>query len=102
MKVTTRQIGLGMIQQMQHVCPECAGSGNSRKEALILSFCFFLVPCLEARLLLSQVKPSAKEINAHSAKETRLLRKRRYWRCTWRKGCRTARRLCMRGKQMKR
>ncbi|GMN56362.1 hypothetical protein TIFTF001_025477 [Ficus carica] len=53
-KVTTRQIGLGMIQQMQHVCPECAGSGNSRKETLILSFCFFLVPCLEARLLLSQ------------------------------------------------
>ncbi|XVF33581.1 hypothetical protein REPUB_Repub17cG0180400 [Reevesia pubescens] len=28
MKVTTRQIGLGMIQQMQHVCPECRGSGE--------------------------------------------------------------------------
>ncbi|KAM7274427.1 hypothetical protein ACFE04_016293 [Oxalis oulophora] len=28
MKVTTRQIGLGMIQQMQQVCPECRGSGE--------------------------------------------------------------------------
>ncbi|KAH7519673.1 dnaJ protein homolog 2 [Ziziphus jujuba] len=28
MKVTTRQIGLGMIQQMQHICPECRGSGE--------------------------------------------------------------------------
>ncbi|KAI9078699.1 hypothetical protein K1719_039342 [Acacia pycnantha] len=28
MKVTTRQIGLGMIQQMQHVCPDCKGSGE--------------------------------------------------------------------------
>ncbi|KAK7817611.1 dnaj protein like protein [Quercus suber] len=26
MKITTRQIGLGMIQQMQHVCPECRGT----------------------------------------------------------------------------
>ncbi|KAK8711156.1 hypothetical protein V6N13_146449 [Hibiscus sabdariffa] len=28
LKVTTRQIGMGMIQQMQHVCPECRGSGE--------------------------------------------------------------------------
>ncbi|XP_011017420.1 PREDICTED: dnaJ protein homolog 2-like isoform X2 [Populus euphratica] len=28
MKVSIRQIGLGMIQQMQHVCPECRGSGE--------------------------------------------------------------------------
>ncbi|PON85568.1 Terminal organelle assembly protein [Trema orientale] len=28
MRVTTRQIGLGMIQQMQHVCPDCRGSGD--------------------------------------------------------------------------
>lgn len=28
MRVTTRQIGPGMIQQMQHVCPECRGSGE--------------------------------------------------------------------------
>ncbi|KAJ9171207.1 hypothetical protein P3X46_014602 [Hevea brasiliensis] len=28
MKITTRQIGLGMIQQMQHICPECRGSGE--------------------------------------------------------------------------
>ncbi|KAL2892519.1 Chaperone protein dnaJ A6 [Bienertia sinuspersici] len=28
MKTTTRQIGLGMIQQMQHVCPDCRGSGE--------------------------------------------------------------------------
>lgn len=27
-KVTTRQIGLGMVQQMQHVCPQCHGSGE--------------------------------------------------------------------------
>ncbi|XP_021756369.1 dnaJ protein homolog 2-like [Chenopodium quinoa] len=27
-KVTSRQIGLGMIQQMQHVCPDCRGSGE--------------------------------------------------------------------------
>lgn len=27
-KITTRQIGLGMIQQMQHVCPQCRGSGE--------------------------------------------------------------------------
>jgi len=29
MKVTTRQIGPGMIQQMQHVCSECRGSGET-------------------------------------------------------------------------
>ncbi|KAF8380534.1 hypothetical protein HHK36_028021 [Tetracentron sinense] len=28
MKVTTRQIGPGMIQQMQQVCPECRGTGE--------------------------------------------------------------------------
>ncbi|KAK7277105.1 hypothetical protein RIF29_18255 [Crotalaria pallida] len=28
MRITTRQIGLGMIQQMQHVCPDCRGSGE--------------------------------------------------------------------------
>lgn len=28
MKVSIRQIGMGMIQQMQHVCPECRGSGE--------------------------------------------------------------------------
>ncbi|KAM1140328.1 chaperone protein dnaJ A6-like [Malus sylvestris] len=28
MKITTRSIGLGMIQQMQHICPECQGSGE--------------------------------------------------------------------------
>ncbi|CAL9108594.1 unnamed protein product [Musa textilis] len=28
MRTVTRQIGLGMIQQMQHVCPECRGSGE--------------------------------------------------------------------------
>ncbi|XP_059651626.1 dnaJ protein homolog [Cornus florida] len=28
MKISTRQIGPGMIQQMQHVCPECRGSGE--------------------------------------------------------------------------
>ncbi|CAI0385683.1 unnamed protein product [Linum tenue] len=28
MKVTTRQIGLGMFQQMQHICPDCRGSGS--------------------------------------------------------------------------
>ncbi|KAF7825212.1 dnaJ protein-like protein 1 [Senna tora] len=28
MKTTIRQIGLGMIQQMQHVCPDCRGSGE--------------------------------------------------------------------------
>lgn len=28
MRVTTRQIAPGMIQQMQHVCPECRGSGE--------------------------------------------------------------------------
>lgn len=28
MKVTRRQIGLGMIQQMQHVCPDCRGTGE--------------------------------------------------------------------------
>ncbi|KAF7825214.1 dnaJ protein-like protein 1 [Senna tora] len=28
MKTTIRQIGLGMIQQMQHVCPDCSGSGE--------------------------------------------------------------------------
>ncbi|XP_021910801.1 chaperone protein dnaJ A6-like, partial [Carica papaya] len=32
MKITTRQIGLGMIQQMQHVCPECRGSGEMINE----------------------------------------------------------------------
>ena len=28
MRTVTRQIGLGMIQQMQHVCPECRGAGE--------------------------------------------------------------------------
>ncbi|XP_061341924.1 chaperone protein dnaJ A6-like isoform X2 [Gastrolobium bilobum] len=28
MKITRRQIGMGMIQQMQHVCPECRGTGE--------------------------------------------------------------------------
>ncbi|KAI3955535.1 hypothetical protein MKW98_028480 [Papaver atlanticum] len=28
MKISTRRIGPGMIQQMQHVCPECKGSGE--------------------------------------------------------------------------
>lgn len=28
MKITRRQIGLGMVQQMQHVCPDCRGSGE--------------------------------------------------------------------------
>ncbi|KRZ65015.1 Chaperone protein dnaJ 2, partial [Trichinella papuae] len=28
MRTVTRQIGLGMIQQMQHACPECRGSGE--------------------------------------------------------------------------
>ncbi|KAF4370834.1 hypothetical protein F8388_011817 [Cannabis sativa] len=28
MKVSMRQIGLGMIQRMQHVCPDCQGSGE--------------------------------------------------------------------------
>lgn len=32
MKVSTRQIAPGMIQQMQHVCPECRGSGESISE----------------------------------------------------------------------
>lgn len=27
MKVTIRQIGPGMVQQMQSVCPECRGNG---------------------------------------------------------------------------
>ncbi|KNA05908.1 hypothetical protein SOVF_185980 [Spinacia oleracea] len=27
-KITTRQIGLGMIQQMQHACSECRGTGE--------------------------------------------------------------------------
>lgn len=27
-RTVTRQIGLGMIQQMQHACPECKGSGE--------------------------------------------------------------------------
>ncbi|PIA51774.1 hypothetical protein AQUCO_01100564v1 [Aquilegia coerulea] len=28
MKISTRQIGPGMIQQMQHVCPDCRGAGE--------------------------------------------------------------------------
>ncbi|XP_076896706.1 dnaJ protein homolog 2-like isoform X1 [Bidens hawaiensis] len=32
MRVTTRQIAPGMIQQMQHVCSECRGSGESINE----------------------------------------------------------------------
>lgn len=33
MKVTIRQIGPGMMQQMQSVCPECRGTGQMIKEA---------------------------------------------------------------------
>jgi hypothetical protein len=29
MKVTMRQIGPGMVQQMQSVCSDCAGEGNA-------------------------------------------------------------------------
>ena len=32
MKVTIRQIGPGMVQQMQSVCPECRGSGQMISE----------------------------------------------------------------------
>ena len=32
MKVTTRQLGPGMIQQMQHPCNECKGTGESIDE----------------------------------------------------------------------
>lgn len=32
MKVTTRHIGMGMIQQMQHVCSECEGTGEAISE----------------------------------------------------------------------
>ncbi|KAJ0110828.1 hypothetical protein Patl1_00148 [Pistacia atlantica] len=34
MKITTRQIGLGMIQQMQHVCPECRGSADEAPDTI--------------------------------------------------------------------
>lgn len=37
-KITTRQIGLGMIQQMQHSCPECKGSGDCFN--LLYTSCF--------------------------------------------------------------
>lgn len=33
MKVTIRQIGPGMMQQMQSVCPECRGTGQMIKES---------------------------------------------------------------------
>ncbi|CAI0385687.1 unnamed protein product [Linum tenue] len=32
MKVTTRQIGLGMFQQMQHICPDCRGEVISERD----------------------------------------------------------------------
>ncbi|GBG82858.1 hypothetical protein CBR_g36384 [Chara braunii] len=32
MKVSIRQLGPGMIQQMQHVCPDCRGSGETISE----------------------------------------------------------------------
>lgn len=32
MKVTTRQIGPGMVQQMQSVCPDCRGEGETINE----------------------------------------------------------------------
>ncbi|XP_071723520.1 chaperone protein dnaJ A6-like isoform X2 [Rutidosis leptorrhynchoides] len=32
MKITTRQLGLGMIQQMQQVCPDCRGTGEKINE----------------------------------------------------------------------
>lgn len=32
MKIVTRQIGPGMIQQMQAVCPDCKGEGSVIKE----------------------------------------------------------------------
>ncbi|WOL10204.1 hypothetical protein Cni_G18958 [Canna indica] len=38
MRTVTRQIGLGMIQQMQHVCPECRGSGFFCFLALVLYY----------------------------------------------------------------
>ena len=31
MKVSIRQLGPNMIQQMQHVCPDCRGSGQHSK-----------------------------------------------------------------------
>lgn len=32
MKVTIRQLGMGMIQQMQHPCNECKGTGETISE----------------------------------------------------------------------
>lgn len=37
MKVTTRHIGMGMFQQMQHVCSDCGGTGKKSALNLIIA-----------------------------------------------------------------
>lgn len=99
MKITRRQIGLGMIQQMQHVCPDCRGSGNGNFIFHILFGCFMMFP--PAHLSLMQVRSLTREINVLSAKETKFPRKRRCWKCMLRRVCSRVRRLFLKDKLMK-
>jgi hypothetical protein len=97
MKVSIRQLGPNMIQQMQHVCPDCRGSGQHSKiyfkEKLGFFFIVvqsselgfhhhffddvhFLATCLPNFLnsFVTQVRPLVKRTSVASARDKRWFR----------------------------
>ncbi|GMP42712.1 hypothetical protein CsSME_00012362 [Camellia sinensis var. sinensis] len=81
MKVSKRQIAPGMIQQMQHVCPECRGSGAKQTHTSfaisVLSPFISVFSSSWLHLSTVQERSSVREIDAHNAKVTRSPRKRK-------------------------
>ncbi len=116
MKVSIRQLGPGMIQQMQHVCPDCKGSG------LYLSWLCFLTAILDFSLVCChwcschifdkggafmvvcflQEKWFMKKTSAHNARDRRLCKTRRCWKFILRRGCKMDKRSPSKEKQMRR
>lgn len=80
MKVSTRQIAPGMIQQMQHPCPQCRGSGANRTNSCLICWLYSVLVYSKfgIHLTLVQESPSVREINALSAKVRRLHMKRKW------------------------
>jgi DnaJ family protein A protein 2 len=60
MKVTIQQIGPGMIQQMQSVCPDCRGSGEMIAERDRCKACRGKKVVAEAKILEVHVAPGTK------------------------------------------
>ena len=101
MKVSIRQLGPNMIQQMQHVCPDCRGSGQHSKiyskfrvffivvQSSELGFCYhffdevhFLDTCVPnfKKTIVTQVRLSVKRTSVASARDRRLFRTKNCWK----------------------